>query len=266
VRSQDGGEGRDGGPVIEGAADENHGRAIELEERLRAVMHVLYLIFNEGYTTSSGSEINRPDLMREAIRLTRELHRLRPADSEVQGMLALMLLTDARRPARSRPDGELVPLAKQDRTLWKRDLIDEGVALITAALARGPLGAYQIQAAIAAVHDEAATVEDTDWPQILALYELLDRIAPNPMATLNRALAVAMVHGPSAGLDLLATLDADERVADHHRLHAMRAHLLEMAGQTQAACAEFERAARRTESEPERRSLMARAKRLRQQS
>jgi RNA polymerase sigma factor (sigma-70 family) len=237
----------------------------ELDERLRAVMHVLYLIFNEGYTTSSGPEINRPDLMQEAIRLTRELHRLRPEGSEVEGLLALMLLTDARRQARCGPIGELIPLAEQDRGLWNRDTIDEGITLVTDALARGPLGAYQLQAAIAAVHDEAATVEDTDWPQILALYEMLDRIAPNPMATLNRALAVAMVHGPDAGLDLLATLEADDRVAGRHRLYAMRGHLLEMAGQTRDAYGAFEEAARRTESEPERRSLLARAARLRRE-
>jgi RNA polymerase sigma factor (sigma-70 family) len=239
--------------------------ADELDERLRAVMHVLYLIFNEGYTTSSGLEINRPDLTREAIRLTRELYRQRPDDSEVQGLLALMLLTDARRQARCSPRGELIPLPEQNRSRWDRDTIDEGITLVTDALTRGPLGAYQLQAAIAAVHDEAATVEDTDWPQILALYEMLDRIAPNPMATLNRALAVAMVHGPDAGLDLLATLEADDRVAGHHRLYAMRGHLLEMAGQTRDAYGAFEEAARRTESEPERRSLMARAARLRRE-
>src|SRR6202453_143959 len=185
----------------------------EVDDRLRAVLHVLYLIFNEGHTTSSGSQISRTDLTREAIRLTRELHRLRPADGEVQGLLALMLLTDARRPARVAADGELVSLADADRSRWDRDAIAEGVELVTTALASGGVGAYQLQAAIAAGHDEAPRAEGTDWPQVLALYRLLDRIAPNPMATVNRALAVAMVHGPVAGLDLLASLDSDDRVS-----------------------------------------------------
>jgi RNA polymerase sigma factor (sigma-70 family) len=234
--------------------------ADELGERLRAVLHVLYLIFNEGYTTSSGTEINRADLTREAIRLTRELRRLRPADGEVQGLLALMLLTEARRPARVGADGELVSLADQDRSRWDGDAIAEGVALVTGALARGPLGAYQLQAAIAAVHDEAATASETDWPQVLALYQLLDHVAPNPMATLNRALAVAMVSGPDAGLDLLASLDRDERVSRHHRLYAMRGHLLELAGSLPEARAAFEEAARRTASAPEKRYLIRRAR------
>ena len=233
--------------------------ADELGERLRAVLHVLYLIFNEGYTTSAGAEINRADLTREAIRLTRELGRLRPGDGEVEGLLALMLLTDARRPARVGADGELVSLADQDRSRWDRDAIAEGVALVTGALARGPLGAYQLQAAIAAVHDEAASAEQTDWAQILALYQLLDRVAPNPMATLNRALALAMVSGPDAALDLLASLDNDERVARHHRLYAMRGHLLQMAGSLPEARAAFEEAARRTASAPEKRYLLRRA-------
>ena len=231
----------------------------ELDERLRAVLHVLYLIFNEGYTTSSGAEINRADLTREAIRLTRELRRLRPGDGAVGGLLALMLLTEARRPARVAADGELVSLADQDRSRWDRGAIAEGVGLVTDALARGPLGAYQLQAAIAAVHDEAATASETDWPQILALYQLLDRVAPNPMATVNRALAVAMVSGPDAGLDLLASLDGDERVSRHHRLHAMRGHLLQMAGSLPEARAAFEEAARRTASAPEKRYLLCRA-------
>ncbi|HEY5990125.1 MAG TPA: DUF6596 domain-containing protein, partial [Streptosporangiaceae bacterium] len=183
--------------------------------------------------------------------------------TEVAGLLALMLLTDARRPARTAPSGELVPLAEQDRSRWNQRQIEEGVSLISEALARGPLGAYQLQAAIAAVHDEAARADDTDWPQILALYEMLDHIAPNPMATLNRALAVAMVHGPRAGLDLLATLDDDTRVGDHHRLFAMRGHLLEMAGETVAAREAFEAAARRTASLPEQRYLQGRAAQLR---
>jgi RNA polymerase sigma factor (sigma-70 family) len=233
--------------------------AQELDDRLRAVLHVLYLIFNEGYTTSSGSQISRTDLTREAIRLTRELHRLRPADGEVQGLLALMLLTDARRPARVAADGELVSLADADRSRWDRDAIAEGVELVTDALASGPVGAYQLQAAIAAVHDEAPRAEDTDWPQVLALYRLLDRIAPNPMATVNRALAVAMVEGPDAGLALLASLESDERVSRHHRLYAMRGHLLQMAGSFPQARSAFEEAARRTASAPEKRYLIRRA-------
>ena len=231
----------------------------EIDGRLRAVLHVLYLIFNEGYTTSSGAEINRTDLTREAIRLTRQLHRVRPGDGEVQGLLALMLLTEARQPARVDEFGELVSLADQDRSLWDRDLIGEGVALVTSALARGPVGAYQLQAAIAAVHSEAPSAAETDWAEVLALYELLDRVAPNPMATLNRALAVAMVHGPDAGLSLLASLDEDARVARHHRLYAMRGHLLEMGGSMAAARGAFAEAARRTASAPEKRYLLRRA-------
>ena len=231
-----------------------------LEERLRAVLHVLYLIFNEGYTTSSGAQISRTDLTAEAIRLTRQLQRVRPGDGEVAGLLALMLLTEARRAARVDPAGELVSLADQDRGLWDRELIAEGVALVTAALASGPVGAYQLQAAIAAVHCEAPSADDTEWAEILALYELLDRVAPNPMATVNRALAVAMVDGAPAGLELLATLDGDERVARHHRLLAMRGHLLEMAGSPAAAATAFAEAARRTASAPEKRYLQRRAR------
>jgi len=231
----------------------------EIDGRLRAVLHVLYLIFNEGYTTSSGAQINRTDLTREAIRLTRQLHRVRPGDGEVQGLLALMLLTEARRPARVDEFGELVSLADQDRRLWDRESIAAGVGLVTSALARGPVGAYQLQAAIAAVHSEAVSADETDWAEVLALYELLDRVAPNPMATVNRALAVAMVRGPDAGLDLLASLDGDSRVARHHRLFAMRGHLLEMDGSLNAARAAFEEAARRTASAPEKRYLLRRA-------
>jgi RNA polymerase sigma factor (sigma-70 family) len=231
----------------------------EIDGRLRAVLHVLYLIFNEGYTTSSGTQINRTDLTREAIRLTRQLHRVRPGDGEVQGLLALMLLTEARRPARVDEFGELVSLADQDRRLWDRESIAAGVGLVTSALARGPVGAYQLQAAIAAVHSEAVSADETDWAEVLALYELLDRVAPNPMATVNRALAVAMVRGPDAGLDLLASLDGDSRVARHHRLFAMRGHLLEMDGSLTAARSAFEEAARRTASAPEKRYLLRRA-------
>jgi RNA polymerase sigma factor (sigma-70 family) len=233
--------------------------ADQVEDRLRAVLHVLYLIFSEGHTTSSGGEINRTDLTQEAIRLAREIYRLRPDDGEVQGLLALMLLTDARRGARTGQNGELVSLADQDRRLWDRGEIEEGVALVTRALERGPVGAYQLQAAIAAVHDEAADAQETDWPQILALYELLDHIAPNPMATLNRALAVAMVHEPGAGLELLSSIADDRRIATHHRLHAMRGHLLEMAGRHLEAGEAFGEAARRTSSIPERRYLLGRA-------
>jgi predicted RNA polymerase sigma factor len=231
----------------------------EIDGRLRAVLHVLYLIFNEGYTTSSGDRVHRADLTAEAIRLTRELHRVRPGDGEIQGLLALMLLTEARRPARVDAFGELVSLADQDRLSWDRELIVEGAALVASALARGPVGAYQLQAAIAAVHCEAPSAAETDWPEVLALYELLDRVAPNPMATVNRALAVAMVRGPEAGLGLLASLDGDSRVAGHHRLYAMRGHLLELDGSPDAARAAFEQAARRTASAPEKRYLLRRA-------
>ena len=237
----------------------------ELDERFRAVRHVLYLIFNEGYTTSSGPDVNRTDLTREAVRLTRQLRRNRPGDSETAGLLALMLLTEARRTARTTPAGDLVPLAEQNRRLWDADLIREGVGLVTEALSTGPLGAYQLQAAIAAVHDEAASVEETDWPQILALYETLDHVAPNPMATLNRAVAVAMVHGPRAGLALVGTLEDDERVRDHHLTFAVRGHLLEMAGDPTAAADAFRSAVRRTSSRPEKRYLEARARMTRPQ-
>jgi RNA polymerase sigma factor (sigma-70 family) len=234
----------------------------ERGERLRVVLHVLYLIFNEGYIASSGPDLQRGELTREAIRLTRAVHALLPDDGEVAGLLALMLLTDARRPARTAADGTLIALADQDRYLWKQDYIEEGTALISAALAEATLGPYQLQAAIAAVHDEAPRAQDTDWPQILALYQLLERVSPNPMVTLNHAVAVAMVNGPQAGLDLLATLDADDRMAAHHRLDAVRAHLLEMAGDHDAARAGYRTAARRTTSLPEQRYLEARAARL----
>jgi RNA polymerase sigma factor (sigma-70 family) len=234
----------------------------ERTDRLRVVLHVLYLVFNEGYTATSGPDLQRADLTGEAIRLARAVHALLPDDGEVAGLLALMLLTDARRAARTGPGGALVPLAEQDRRLWNAASIAEGVALVTDALARAPLGPYQLQAAIAAIHAEAATAQDTDWRQIVALYELLERMSPNPMITLNHAVAVAMVRGPEAGLDLLATLDEDERMTGHHRLAAVRAHLLEMAGDRTAAVASYRAAARRTTSVPERRYLEARAARL----
>jgi RNA polymerase sigma factor (sigma-70 family) len=234
----------------------------ELADRLRVVLHVLYLVFNEGYTATSGPHLHRTELSAEAIRLTRMVHELLPDDGEVTGLLALMLLTDARRPARTRPDGSLVPLEEQDRSRWDQQAIREGVALITDSLARAPIGPYQLQAAIAAVHDEAATADDTDWRQILGLYDLLERLQPNPMVTLNRAVAVAMVQGPKAALDLLDTLDADERMAEHYRLAAVRAHLLEMAGDRAAALSGYRTAARRTTSIPERRYLESRAARL----
>jgi RNA polymerase sigma factor (sigma-70 family) len=234
----------------------------ERADRLSAVLHVLYLIFNEGYASSSGPDLQRSDLASEAIRLTRGVHRLLPHDAEVAGLLALMLLTDARRRARTGPDGDLVPLPEQDRSLWDRTQIEEGVALVTAALSRGSVGAYQLQAAIAAVHDEAPRAEDTDWPQILALYGLLERMADNPMVTLNRAIASAMVHGAPAGLQLLEALDRDPRLAGHYRLDAVRAHLHEMAGNREAAIACYQTAASRTASVPERNYLVTRAARL----
>ncbi|NKZ06125.1 RNA polymerase sigma factor [Actinomadura latina] len=234
----------------------------ERDERLRAVLHVLYLIFNEGYTASSGPDLQRADLTAEAIRLARALHGLLPGDGEAAGLLALMLLTDARRPARTGRDGLLIPLTEQDRTLWRRDAIEEGTALITDALTWSPPGPYQVQAAIAAVHAEARRPADTDWPQILALYRLLAHLSPNPMVTLNEAVALAMVSGPSAGLELLRTLDDDDRLAGHHRLAAVRAHLLDMAGDSGGARDAYREAARRTTSLPERRYLESRAFRL----
>ncbi|HEX4357621.1 MAG TPA: DUF6596 domain-containing protein [Pseudonocardia sp.] len=230
--------------------------------RVRAALHTLYLIFNEGYTATSGDELHRAELTGEAIRLTRQVHGLLPADGEVAGLLALMLLTEARRPARTTADGALVPLAEQDRTRWDRAQLREGIDLITATLPRALIGPYQLQAAIAAVHAEAARAEDTDWPQIVALYQLLDRQAPNPMVTLSQAVAVAEVHGPRAGLELITPLDHDDRIAGHHRLTAVRAHLLELAGDTAAARAAYQLAAQQTTSRPEQRYLRGRAARL----
>jgi RNA polymerase sigma factor (sigma-70 family) len=226
-------------------------------DRLAQVLQILYLIFNEGYTSTTGPDLARVELSTEAIRLTRALHRQLPDDGEVAGLLALMLLTDARRPARTGPTGELIPLHEQDRSLWDGALIAEGVELITATLPGGPVGPYQVQAAINAVHDEAATAADTDWPQILALYGVLLSISDNPMVRLNHAIAKAMVHGPTAGLAELAALD--ETLAGHHRLHAVRAHLLEMAGDLPGAAEQYRAAAARTGSVPEQRYLTLRA-------
>jgi RNA polymerase sigma factor (sigma-70 family) len=232
----------------------------EWAERLRSVLHVLYLLFNEGYAASSGTQVARSELSTEAIRLTRLVHASLPDDPEVAGLLALMLLNEARRPARTGPGGELVPLEEQDRSRWDRALIAEGVALVSAALPKGAVGEYQVQAAIAAVHDEAESADATDWPQILALYGLLERMTGNPMVTLNRAVAVAMVDGPAAGLAVIDGLD--ERLAGHHRLDAVRAHLLEMDGDREAAVEHYRTAAGRTTSVAERQYLLTRAARL----
>lgn len=234
----------------------------ERDDRLRAVLHVLYLIFNEGYATSAGPHVRRADLSQEAMRLTRIVHHLQPDDPEIAGLLALMLLTDARRLARTTDGGEIVPLEQQDRSLWDSQQIAEGVALLSTALPRGAVGPYQLQAAIAAVHDEAARPEDTDWPQILALYELLKRMSDNPMVALSHAVAVAMVQGPKKGLELLDALQDDPRLANHHRLDAVRAHLLERAGDRAAAIQTYRTAAGKTASLPERDYLLAQAARL----
>jgi RNA polymerase sigma factor (sigma-70 family) len=234
----------------------------ERAQRLQVVLHVLYLIFNEGYTASSGPQLLRAELTAEAIRIARTLHELLPGEGEVTGLLALMLLTDAHRESRAGPSGALIPLAEQDRTRWNRAAIKEGIELVTDALSRSPVGPYQLQAAIAAVHAEAKRAEDTDWPEILALYRLLSHISPNPMITLNQAVAVAMVDGPHAGLVLLSALERDQRLAGSHRLDAVRAHLLEMAGDHDAARHAYREAARRTTSLPEQRYLEGRAARL----
>ncbi|MFI7439310.1 RNA polymerase sigma factor [Nonomuraea indica] len=232
----------------------------ERPRRLASVLHVLYLIYNEGYASSGGPDLQRVELSREAIRLARTAHRLMPDDPEVAGLLALMLLTDARRPARTDAHGIPIPLAEQDRGLWDGKAVAEGVALVTAALSRGAVGPYQLQAAVAAVHDEAPSAAETDWPQILALYGLLERMSGNPMVSLNKAVAAAMTHGPATGLALLD--DLADRLGGHHRFHATRAHLREMAGDLAAAVADYRTAAGRTTSIPERDYLTTRAARL----
>ena len=236
--------------------------AEERAQRQRAVLHVLYLMFNEGYTSSGGADLRRADLSMEAIRLARIVHSLQPYDPEVAGLLALMLLTDARRLARTNDAGELVALMQQDRSRWDAQQIAEGIALLSRTLPKGAVGPYQLQAAIAAVHDEAAKAEDTDWPQILALYELLKRMSDNPMVSLNYAIAAAMVHGPTKGLKLVDALEADTRLADHHRLDAVRAHLLELAGDRLAAIRHYRAAAGKTGNLPERNYLLTQAARL----
>src|SRR6202050_2236184 len=234
----------------------------ERAQRQRAVLHVLYLIFNEGYTSSAGPQLQRVELSREAIRLTRSLRSLLSNDAEIAGLLALMLLTDARRLARTNGEGDLIPLMHQDRTLWDRQQIAEGVALISATLPKGSVGPYQLQAAIAALHDEAARAEDTDWPQIFAVYDLLRRMTDNPMVALNYAVAAAMLHGPTKGLELLDALKADTRIANHHRWDAVRAHLLEMAGDRDGAVKHYRTAAAHTGRLPERNYLLLQAARL----
>ena len=234
----------------------------ERAQRLRAVLHVLYLIFNEGYTSSVGPNLQRSDLSKEAIRLARIMRQLQPEDTEVAGLLALMLLTDARRFARTNVDGDLIALMEQDRSQWNAEQIAEGVALISETLPKGSVGPYQLQAAIAAVHDEARRPEDTDWPQIMSLYSMLRRMSDNPMVTLNYAIAVAMVDGPEKGLGLLDSLQSDARVANHYRLSAVRAHLLELAGDSISAVKYYREAAAKTGSLPERNYLLTQAARL----
>jgi RNA polymerase sigma factor (sigma-70 family) len=234
--------------------------------RLDSVLRVLYLIFNEGYASTAGTQLLRADLADEAIRLARILHAILPDDSEVTGLLALMLLVHARHRARTGPDGALIPMAEQDRAVWDRAAIEEGVALITAALPRGPTGPYQLQAAIAAVHDEASSAETTDWAQITALYEVLLRVDDNPVVALNHAVAVSMVSGPGPGLELLRRLESDPRMAGHRRFHAVRAHLLEQHGEPGAALAAYQAAARHATNAQQQRYLSQQITRLRNQT
>ncbi len=236
--------------------------AVERAQRLRSVLHILYLIFNEGYTSTSGAELRRDDLSHEAIRLARMLHKLQPDEAEAAGLLSLMLLTDARRVARTGPEGELIPLERQDRSRWDKEEIEEGIALLSATLPKGAIGPYQLQAAIAAVHDEAERAEDTDWPQILALYDLLRRISPSPIVAMNHAIAAAMVHGAATGLELLDAIQADPRMAEHHRVDAVRAHLLERVGDRAGAAKSYRLAAGKTGSLPERNYLLTQAARV----
>jgi RNA polymerase sigma factor (sigma-70 family) len=231
----------------------------ERAERLTAVLHVVYLMFNEGYASSSGATLQRTDLSNEAIRLARLLRDLLPGDGDVAGLLALLLLTDARRAARTGPHGEIIPLDEQDRSLWKRAQIAEGLHLLDAALSHGTAGAYQLQAAIAAAHDRASSATDTDWREIESLYDMLMQVSDNPMVALNRAIAVAMVRGPSAALEIIDALDADSRIAGHYRLDAVRGHLYERAGDFARAVEHFRRAAERTASGPERDYLTGKA-------
>jgi RNA polymerase sigma factor (sigma-70 family) len=237
-------------------------RPADAASRLGAVTRILYLIFNEGYASTSGTELQRPDLAEEAIRLTRILHSLLPEDSEATGLLALMLLVHARHRARTAADGALVPMAEQDRTLWDRAAIEEGVALITGALPQGPTGPYQLQAAIAAVHDEAPTADATDWAQIVALYGVLLRLDDSPVVALNHAVAISMVEGPAAGLTLLGELEADDRMATSRRFHAVRAHLLEQRGDRVAARSAYETAAGFATNTEQQRYLQQQIKRL----
>lgn len=229
--------------------------------RLVSVLHVLYLVFTEGYRELSPLT-DRMDLVAEAIRLTRLVHGLLPGDTEVAGLLALMLLTDARRPARTGPDGALILLEDQDRGLWRADQIAEGMALLEKTLPRGDVGPYQVQAAIAAVHDEAPSADRTDWAQITTLYEVLMRLSDNPVVALNHAVAVALSRGPREGIGLLDQLASDQRLADDHRLYAARAHLVEMTGDRAGARDLYEAAARRTTSLTHQRYLRTRASRL----
>lgn len=230
---------------------------VDRRARLPSVMHVLYLIFNEGYVASAGDDVHRVDLAEEAIRLTRMLRRSLPAEPEVMGLLALMLLTDARRDARTGASGEVIPLDAQDRTKWNRAQIEEGSALVESAFNQRDVGAYQLQAAIASLHDEASSTETTDWPQIIELYSALLKLTPSPMVALNRAIAVSMVEGPRAGLELISTLNFD-----HYRVDATRAHLLEKLGEVSEAVTLYRRAADRTDSTPERNHLLLKAAQL----
>ena len=234
----------------------------ERADRLAVVLHVLYLIFNEGYVSTAGPSLQRPDLAAEAIRLARMVHRLLPEDAEIAGLLALMLLTDARREARTGPGGELVPMDEQDRSRWDRAEITEGIELVDGALDRGVAGPYLLQAAIAAVHDRSTSADATDWARIERLYDQLALISDNPVVALNRVVAVAMAHGAAAGLEQLAALEADRRVEEDHRFYAVRAHLLEMLGRVDAAREAYETAAARTGNLAQQRYLRARAARI----